>query len=69
MSKQSDNRKPNFPEDPSGDGYFELPSDCDGMVNTFGTYNIQRTADTGNLFPAIGQGLPENTKKAKYGKG
>ena len=29
------------------------------MVNQYGTYEIQRTADTGNFFPAIAQGLPK----------
>ena len=31
------------------------------MVNQYGTYEIQRTADTGNFFPAIAQGLPKDT--------
>ena len=34
------------------------PDDCFDMVNQYGTYEIQRTADTGNFFPAIAQGLP-----------
>ena len=33
--------------------------DCFDMVNQYGTYEIQRTADTGNFFPAIAQGLPK----------
>ena len=35
--------------------------DCFDMVNQYGTYEIQRTADTGNFFPAIAQGLPKGT--------
>ena len=35
--------------------------DCFDLVNQYGTYEIQRTADTGNFFPAIAQGLPKNT--------
>lgn len=31
--------------------------DCFDMVNQYGTYEIQRTADTGNFFPAIAQGF------------
>ena len=34
--------------------------DCFDMVNQYGTYEIQRTADTGNIFPAIAQGLPKD---------
>ena len=33
--------------------------DCFDMVNQYGTYEIQRTADTANFFPAIAQGLPK----------
>lgn len=32
---------------------------CFDMVNQYGTYNIQKTADTDNLYPAIAQGLPK----------
>lgn len=61
MSKrQPEKRKHDeFPETPFADAYYELPIDCNDMVNTFGTYNIQRTSDTGNLFPAIAQGMPD----------
>lgn len=34
---------------------------CFDMVNQYGTYEIQRTADTGNFFPAIAQGLAKGT--------
>ena len=36
------------------------PEDCFDLVNQYGTYNIQRTADTENFFPAIAQGLPKD---------
>ena len=29
------------------------------MVNMYGTYNIQPTSDTENLFPLIAPGLPK----------
>lgn len=32
--------------------------DADDLINKYGTYNIQPTADTENLFPQISQGLP-----------
>lgn len=33
------------------------------MVNKYGTYEIQPTADTENEFPTIAQGLPKKAKK------
>ena len=34
------------------------------LASEFGTYNIQRTADTENAFPAIAQGLPRGLNHA-----
>ncbi len=33
-------------------------TDAFDLVNKYGTYNIQDTADTSNLFPMIAHGLP-----------
>lgn len=33
------------------------------MVNKYGTYEIQPTAETANDFPTIAQGLPKHHKK------
>lgn len=33
-------------------------TDAFDLVNKYGTYEIQDTADTSNLFPMIAQGLP-----------
>ena len=33
------------------------------MINTYGTYNIQATANTANDFPAIAQGTPPYMKE------
>lgn len=44
------------------------PFDTEDIVNKFGTYNIQPTADTKNLFPQISQGLPKTDKNKKDGK-
>lgn len=41
---------------PSSDSIHGQPSDAFEMVNKYGTYNIQPTADTVNPFPAIAQG-------------
>ncbi len=34
------------------------PDTAEEMINTYGTYEIQATADTEFMFPAISQGLP-----------
>ena len=33
---------------------------CLEQINRFGTYNVQATNDTDNVFPAIAQGLPKD---------
>ena len=45
---------------PQGDVF-----DAEDAVNKFGTYNIQPTADTENLFPQISAGLPRKNKQSK----
>ena len=54
--------KPGFSYDPTPmtHAFPGQPEDCFDLVNQYGTYNIQRTADTGNFFPAIAQGLPKD---------
>ena len=47
---------------------FGRPGDCADLVNKYGTYNIQPTADTENLFPMIAPGLPEEWKRMAIGK-
>ncbi len=39
------------------------------MVNKYGTYEIQPTAETSNSFPTIAQGLPNKHKKPSIKKG
>ena len=43
------------------------PYDSFDLVNMYGTYNIQPTADHGNEYPAIAQGLSkaENKERAR----
>ena len=41
---------------------------CFDQVNQYGTYEIQRTADTANFFPAIAQGLPKDADFAIWTK-
>ncbi len=40
-------------------GFFNVrePNDSIDYINMYGTYNIQPTADHGNEYPAIAQGL------------
>ncbi|MBQ7565911.1 MAG: hypothetical protein IJT18_02225 [Oscillospiraceae bacterium] len=47
-------------DNPSAQGFFGQPSDCFELVNKYGTYNIQPTADADNPFPMIAQGLPRS---------
>ena len=42
------------------DAIFDQPITPLEMVNKYGTYNIQPTADAGNEFPAIAQGIPKD---------
>jgi len=39
------------------------PETSGQMINSYGTYNIQPTADTPNDFPAIAQGTPNYMEK------
>lgn len=39
------------------------PEDVFGMLNKYGTYEIQPTSDTENTFPLISSGLADKTKK------
>ena len=40
------------------------PHSEDDVINKYGTYEIQDTADTDNRYPLIAQGMPEKAKKA-----
>ncbi|MBO4692869.1 MAG: hypothetical protein J5659_00535 [Clostridia bacterium] len=62
MKKHNEDKRISSVKQPLGDAY-----DAEDTVNKYGTYNIQPTADTKNLFPAISQGLPrqEEIKKKR----
>ena len=55
-------KKNGFPYDPTPNvhAFSGNTDDCFDQVNQYGTYEIQRTADTSNFFPAIAQGLPKD---------
>lgn len=64
-------RKKKFPYDETPDihNFRGVPESCFDVVNQYGTYNIQPTTNTENLFPLIGPGLPrdwENMSVDKY---
>lgn len=40
------------------------PETAEEQVNTYGTYNIQPTADTDHVFPTIAQGLPKQQQRS-----
>ncbi len=56
--------KKGFPDNPNpaADPVMGKPMDSYDMVNKYGTYNVQDTADTQNAFPTIDQGLPKGKK-------
>ena len=48
---------------PSGE-----PGNVTELLNKYGTYEVQDTADTDNEFPAIAQGLPQSEKNKSIDK-
>ncbi len=38
------------------------PTDSWELINKYGTYEVQDTADTDNTFPTIAQGLSDNVE-------
>lgn len=50
--------------DISANSYNAFNGGVDGILNAYGTYNIQPTADTDNEFPAIAQGYPKGGNTA-----
>lgn len=50
---------------PSSNDYSKHPDDSFELVNKYGTYEIQPTADTDNPFPKIAQGLPKSENRKK----
>lgn len=74
-SKQQNNYNPdeagpNFQYDdtPMNHHFPGNSESCFDQVNQYGTYEIQRTADTANFFPAIAQGLPKDADFAIWTK-
>ncbi|MBQ7485049.1 MAG: hypothetical protein IJT78_00285 [Oscillospiraceae bacterium] len=51
-------RKPRREAAPDVHAFFGNPDSTFALLNQFGTYNIQPTSDSDNLFPLIGPALP-----------
>ena len=68
MRKKKDERKTpqgeGFPycANPTAQAFHGVPEGCFDIVNMYGTYEVQRTADTENEFPRIAHGTPEAEK-------
>lgn len=52
-----------YSQTPSCDPVFGQPKSCYELINKYGTYNIQPTADTSNEFPAIAHGLSKQEQE------
>ena len=63
-------KKQPFPHDATPDVHdFSAPPDnVRELINMYGTYNIQPTADTDNVFPLIAPGLPHQWRRMKLDK-
>ena len=51
---------------PSANAVLDQPEDVFELINKYGTYNIQPTAETENSFPKISQGLPKMKNRGKF---
>lgn len=53
----------NVPLEIATENFRSCPETAEEMVNAYGTYNIQPTADNDNNYPAIAQGTPDYIKE------
>ena len=49
----ANNEKFRYDPTPMNHEFPGQPDDCFDVVNQYGTYNIQKTADTDNAYPAL----------------
>ena len=61
-------RKPPHDDAPDVHAFFGNPDSTFDVINQFGTYNIQPTADTDDLFPLIAPGLPRPWRSLRLDK-
>ena len=67
MSKKTSRGVP-YDATPDLHSFRGIPESSFDIVNQYGTYNIQPTADTENLFPLIAPGLPRRWREMRLGK-
>lgn len=60
---KKDNENFTPPLDIPASPFRSCPETCEEIINTYGTYNIQPTANRSNDFPAIAQGTQDYMKK------
>ena len=70
MKKKLPHRNSARPEPAAAktEAVFGTPDNRFDLLNKYGTYNIQPTADADNLFPMIAPGLPTACSKMKLEK-
>ena len=64
-----DNQKTKTNTQIPADAVMGQPESCFELINKYGTYEIQPTADSGNKYPAISQGLSKKARKEASPKG
>lgn len=60
---KTDNENFSSPLEIPATPFRSCPENCEEIINTYGTYNIQPTANRSNDFPAIAQGTQDYMKK------
>lgn len=65
IMKKEEKNKPEYDPTPSVTTVYGDPETCMELLNKYGTYNIQPTAESDNEFPAIAHGYPETPKKER----
>lgn len=60
MKKDEEKQRFSYDETPMAHHFPGNAASCFDMVDQYGTFEVQRTADTENFFPAIAQGLPKD---------
>ncbi len=63
MEHKKDRREPPIDRTPSTAAVAGQPEDVFDIINKYGTYEIQPTAESENKFPAIAQGLAQKRKE------
>ena len=68
MKNKTDNKLNEDRLTPSANAVLDQPEDVFELINKYGTYNIQPTAETENSFPKIAGGLPKIKNRKNFKK-